>query len=93
MPKIEKVYEDSNAEVNPHFNPFLQFNDKQANASVTKIQPTVAPAAEMKLPSMGQVQQVISKPQLTPTISPVKPIIQPTINIPPPAPGFSQVAP
>jgi len=23
MPKIEKVYEDSNAEVNPHFNPFL----------------------------------------------------------------------
>ena len=87
MPKIEKVYEDSNAEVNPHFNPFLQFNEKQGNgnASASKIQPIVAPVAEMKLPSMGQVQQVISKPQ---TISPAKPIIQPTINIPPPAPGF-----
>ena len=23
QPKIEKVYEDSNAEVNPHFNPFM----------------------------------------------------------------------
>jgi hypothetical protein len=45
----------------------------------------VATTAEMKLPSMGQVQQVISKPQ---TISPAKPILQPTINIPPPAPGF-----
>ena len=55
MPKIEKVYEDSNAEVNPHFNPFLQLNDKQANASTAKIQPVVAPVAEMKLPSMGQV--------------------------------------
>ena len=64
MPKIEKVYEDSNAEVNPHFNPFLQFNDKQGNgnASASKIQPIVAAAAEMKLPSMGQVQQVISNP-------------------------------
>lgn len=39
MPKIEKVYEDSNAEVNPHFNPFLQLNEK--------------PGGEMKLPSIN----------------------------------------
>ena len=27
MPIIERVYEDTNAEVNPHMNPFMQLND------------------------------------------------------------------
>ena len=36
MPKIEKVYEDSNAEVNPHFNPFMQLGDNQSSAKQTE---------------------------------------------------------
>ena len=27
MPKVERVFEDSNASVNPHLNPFLQLNE------------------------------------------------------------------
>jgi len=31
MPKIERIFDDSNALVNPHLNPFMQLNENQNN--------------------------------------------------------------
>jgi hypothetical protein len=80
MPKIEKVYEDSNAEVNPHFNPFLQLNDKSADK-----------LNEVKLPYVYQLEQQIPKPPVAPALAITKPDIQtiltpvqPVIQLPPP---------
>jgi hypothetical protein len=30
MPKIERVFEDTNAKVNPHLNPFVQLSENPA---------------------------------------------------------------
>jgi len=27
VPKVERIFDDSNADVNPHMNPFLQLNE------------------------------------------------------------------
>jgi hypothetical protein len=27
IPKVERIFDDSNADVNPHMNPFLQLNE------------------------------------------------------------------
>jgi hypothetical protein len=42
MPKIERVFEDSNAAVNPHLNPFLQLNESTKQNQV-KPPNTIAP--------------------------------------------------
>lgn len=42
MPKIERIFDDSNAEVNPHLNPFTQLNENQTSAEVVNNKPTPA---------------------------------------------------
>ena len=42
MPKIERVFEDTNAKVNPHLNPFVQLTDN-VTAPAQKLE-SVSPA-------------------------------------------------
>ena len=66
MPKIERIFDDSNALVNPHLNPFMQLNENQNNQKTPakkEVIPQVLPppVKEMrKLPTMNEVVKQVN---------------------------------
>jgi ABC-type dipeptide/oligopeptide/nickel transport system ATPase subunit len=59
MPKIERIFEDTNASVNPHLNPFTQINDSVQAVSLPKHH------SPTKLPSMNEVPKLQKESQAT----------------------------
>ena len=58
MPKIERVYDDTNAKVNPHLNPFTQLNE--GGPAEVKVEQK---DGQYKLPSMNQVAKLTQQNQ------------------------------
>lgn len=62
MPKIERIFEDTNAKVNPHLNPFMQIDDHQESSAKQSVAKPLAPP----LPQ-APAEAVVKAPPPVPT--------------------------